>query len=131
MLAALRAKRLAAKLATMRCLIVDDSAEFLESASLLLESQGLTIVGCASCRADALQLARTSEADVFLVDVELGDEDGLAVAQELGALSPRARVVLISAYEIDDLDGLISGSGAAGFLHKRALAAAAIRSLAG
>jgi DNA-binding NarL/FixJ family response regulator len=115
----------------MRCLIVDDSAEFLESASLLLESQGMTIVGCASCRADALQLVRTSEADVFLVDVELGDEDGLALAQELGALSPRARVVLISAYEIDDLDGLIAGSGAAGFLHKRALAAAAIRSLAG
>lgn len=131
MLAALRTRPGTTKLFAMRCLIVDDSTEFLTSASLLLESQGMEIVACASSRAEALQFARALRPDVFLVDVELGEEDGVALTHELAELSPSAHIVLISAYEIEDLDDLISGSGAAGFLPKSALGAAAIEALAG
>jgi DNA-binding NarL/FixJ family response regulator len=119
------------KLFAMRCLIVDDSTEFLTSALLLLESQGMEIVACASSRAEALQFARALRPDVFLVDVELGEEDGVALTHELAELLPSANIVLISAYEVEDLDDLISGSGAAGFLPKSALGAAAIEALAG
>ena len=63
------------------------------------------------------------------VDIELADEDGIAVAQELASRSPSTRVVLISAYERDDLHGLISDSAAVGFLPKSDLGADAIKSL--
>jgi DNA-binding NarL/FixJ family response regulator len=110
-------------------LIVDDSEEFLASASRLLESQGLEIVGCASSGDAALTLAETLRPDVALVDIELGDEDGVELARKLSADGSGVRVVLISSYERDDLGDLIANTTAIGFLPKSALGAAALERL--
>ena len=110
----------------MRCLIVDDSDEFVASASRLLGSQGLEIVACASSGDNALQLAGSLVPDVALVDIELGEEDGIALSHELAARAPSMRVVLISSYDQADLGDLIAHSPAAGFLPKTDLGAAAI-----
>ena len=40
----------------MRCLIVDDSAGFVDAARGLLECEGLSVVGVASTSAEALRL---------------------------------------------------------------------------
>jgi DNA-binding NarL/FixJ family response regulator len=109
-----------------RYLLVDDSEEFLASASRLLESQGIEVVGHAMSGAEALELAQALKPGVMLVDIELGDEDGIALTHELHAGSPDVPIVLISAYEPDDLGDLISGSRAAGFVPKRALGVDAI-----
>jgi DNA-binding NarL/FixJ family response regulator len=116
---------------TLRCLIVDDSPAFLTSAALLLESQGLDVVGRATCGVDARRLVSTLEPDVALVDIELGAEDGIAVTHELVAHTPTTRVVLVSAHEREELRDLIVDSPAVGFLPKTALGAAAIRGLLG
>src|SRR6266508_2050015 len=42
---------------TLRCLIVDDNAHFLEAAQGLLERQGMAVVGVASTGVDALRRA--------------------------------------------------------------------------
>ena len=42
----------------LRCLIVDDSDAFLETASALLEREGVTVVGEASSTAEALFVSR-------------------------------------------------------------------------
>jgi two-component system, NarL family, nitrate/nitrite response regulator NarL len=39
---------------TLRCLLVDDSLDFLQTARALLEQEGLQIVGIATTGADAL-----------------------------------------------------------------------------
>jgi two-component system nitrate/nitrite response regulator NarL len=115
----------------LRCLLVDDSEEFLASATRLLESQGVEVVGHAANGAEALRLAVTLSPDLALIDIELGDEDGIALAQELAGRAPGTRVVLISAYERDDLSDLIPESSAIGFIPKRALGAEAIGDLLG
>ncbi len=115
----------------LRCLLVDDSNEFLTSAAQLLGSQGLEMVGCASSADEALRLAETLEPHVALVDIELGDEDGIELTRELQARAPSTRVVLISAYERDELTDLISDSSAVGFLPKSALGAPAIVAMLG
>jgi CheY-like chemotaxis protein len=112
----------------LRCLIVDDNEEFLASASRLLTSQGLEIVGRAATGGDALRLAERLEPDVALVDVQLGEEDGMAVAGRLAA-DGATRVILISTHSEDDLVELIAGSPAVGFLPKAALSADAIGEL--
>jgi DNA-binding NarL/FixJ family response regulator len=112
-----------------RCVIVDDNNDFLASAAQLLESQGVDVVGLASTRADALRLVKTLRPDVALVDIELGKEDGIVLAEELAARTPSTQVVLISSYERDDLSDLISGSSAIGFLPKPVLSASGIDSL--
>jgi DNA-binding NarL/FixJ family response regulator len=111
-----------------RCLIIDDSEGFLASAARLLESQGARVVGLARSRAEALELADTQAPDLVLVDVELGEEDGVALAHELVAQSPSTRAILISAHELDDLD-FSSGDSEIGFLPKASLSLTAIERL--
>jgi CheY-like chemotaxis protein len=115
----------------LRCLIVDDSEEFLASASRLLESQGLEIVGRASSGQEALSLADELRPEVALVDVQLGEEDGLEVTRQLSAGGRPIAVVLISTHSQDDVEELIAESPAVGFLPKTALSAVAIGDLVG
>jgi DNA-binding NarL/FixJ family response regulator len=128
----LRPPRLRAKLVRpVRCIIVDDSEEFLASASRLLGSQGVEVLAVASTGERALDLAGRLGPDVALVDIELGDEDGIELSHELAAHAPSTRVVLISSYERDDLDELVAHTSAAGFVPKTDLGVAAIRQLLG
>jgi DNA-binding NarL/FixJ family response regulator len=108
---------------TLRCLLVDDSEEFLASAARLLESQGIEIVGSATSGDEALRLAEQLEPDLALVDIELAGEDGIALTQEFEARAPATRVVLISAYEREDLRDLMADSRAVGFIPKSSLGA--------
>jgi two-component system nitrate/nitrite response regulator NarL len=118
-----------AGLVGLRCLIVDDSEEFLDSASRLLSAQGLDVVGRASSGAEALRLAQVLEPDVTLVDVQLGDEDGLELTRRLAANTRTARIILISTHSENELAELIAASPAVGFLSKAALDANAIAAL--
>jgi two-component system, NarL family, nitrate/nitrite response regulator NarL len=113
----------------LRSLIVDDSEAFLESARLLLESQDVEIVGTSTSGAEALSLAVALSPDLALVDVELGDEDGIALAGQLHSQSPSTRVVLISTYGRDEMQHLISTSSVVGFLPKSRLSGDAVRAL--
>jgi DNA-binding NarL/FixJ family response regulator len=113
----------------LRSLIVDDSETFLASARRLLESQGVEIVGTATSGAEALDLAVGLSPDLALVDVELGEEDGVDLADQLRSRSPATRVVLISTYGRDEMQELISASSAVGFLPKSRLSGDAVRAL--
>jgi DNA-binding NarL/FixJ family response regulator len=115
----------------LRCLIVDDSEKFLASSQRLLESQGFDVVGTASSGAEAVRLAEAVRPDVVLVDVQLGEEDGLEVVRRLHESTPSAQLVLISSHSRDDLQDLISASPAVGFVPKTGLSAAAITGLLG
>jgi two-component system, NarL family, nitrate/nitrite response regulator NarL len=114
-----------------RCLIVDDSQAFLASAQALLESQGMSVSSSASCSEEALAAAAGLELDLALIDVELAGEDGFALARSLAAQDPALRIVLISAYELDDVAELVTGCGAAGFISKTELSRRAIAELLG
>jgi DNA-binding NarL/FixJ family response regulator len=115
----------------LRCLIVDDSPEFLASASRLLAAQGLEIIGCASSAVEAIRLGEMLKPDVALIDVQLGDEDGLDVARRVAAEAPATRLILISTHSEAELADLIVESPAVGFLQKTALGADAIAVLLG
>ncbi len=115
---------------SLRCLIVDDNALFLEGAADLLRREGLDVIGVASNSAQAIQLASELRPDVTLVDIDLGDEDGLEVARQLSDTSAvDSKVILISTHSEDDLAHLIAMSPALGFVPKTRLSAQAIRDL--
>lgn len=115
----------------LRALLVDDSEEFLAAAGRLLESEGIEIVGYAKSGSEALELAVALEPNLALVDIDLGDEDGIELAGKLQARAPATAVVLISTHGPDDLTDEIAESGAAGYLPKGALGAAAIAGVLG
>ncbi len=117
----------------LRSLLVDDNEAFLEAASVLLEREGLTVVGVASSIAEALRQARALRPDVILVDIGLGDESGFDLAQFLAqdGQGGGAEVILISAYPGADFTELIAESPAAGFLAKSELSAQGISRILG
>jgi two-component system nitrate/nitrite response regulator NarL len=109
----------------LRCLLVDDNEAFLEAASLLLEREGVTVVGAASSIAEALRQARVLRPDVILVDIGLGEESGFDLARLLAqdGQGNGAGVILISTAAEADYRELIEESPAAGFLAKSELSA--------
>jgi DNA-binding NarL/FixJ family response regulator len=117
----------------VRCLIVDDSNAFLETASALLERQGVMVVGVASNTTGALQQARALQPDVILVDIGLGDESGFDLARLLArdGQGGSAKVILISTRDEADYTELIAESPAAGFLAKSELSAQGIGRILG
>ncbi len=117
----------------LRCLLVDDSAAFLEAASVLLEGEGVTVVGVASNTAQALRRARALRPDVILVDIGLGDENGFDLARLLArdGQGGGTEVIMISARAETDYGELIAESPAAGFLAKSELSARAIGRILG
>ena len=123
----------------LRCLLVDDSAAFLEAASVLLEREGLTVVGVASSIAEALRQARALRPDVILVDIGLGDESGFDLAQLLARDGRSgqvdqwggADVILISTGAEADYREMIDDSPAAGFLAKSELSVRGISRILG
>jgi len=115
----------------MRCLIVDDNADFVDAARGLLETQGITVVGAASDSAAALHRFSELRPEVTLVDVNLGRESGLELAEQLHCIgSPEpSPVILISTHSAQDFLDLIASSPAVGFLSKSDLSATSIRDL--
>jgi CheY-like chemotaxis protein len=118
---------------SIRCLLVDDSDAFLKAASVLLQRQGLTVVGVASNSAEALRQVRSLGPDLILVDIGLGDESGFELARLLAedGQGGGAEVILISAHAEADYAELIAESPAAGFLVKPELSARAISRILG
>ena len=115
----------------MRCLIVDDSQSFRCAALGMLERAGIAVVGLASNSADGLRYYLDLRPDVTLVDVDLGDESGFDLVEQLYAsgVPQPSPVILISAHAEQDLAELITGSAAVGFLSKIGLSPGAIMEL--
>ena len=72
-------------------LIVDDHPSFRRTARALLESEGFEVVGEAEDGASAIEAARKLRPDVVLLDVQLPDMDGFAVADRSGRDEEPAR----------------------------------------
>ena len=79
-----------------RVLIVDDDARCRALARALLKASGYAVVAEAANGADARAGARLASPDAALVDVQLPDTDGLALARALAESDSGLRIVLTS-----------------------------------
>jgi two-component system nitrate/nitrite response regulator NarL len=113
----------------LRCLLVDDSALFLNAAAKLLQRQGLDVVGVASTPAEALKRLRELEPDVTIIDVNLDGASGFDLASRLAASTAGAGtpMILTSSRSEEDLAELIAVTPVLGFVPKTQLSADAIR----
>jgi DNA-binding NarL/FixJ family response regulator len=112
-------------------LIVDDHDGFRESARALLEAEGFTVVGGAADGAAALAAVQRLRPEVVLLDVQLPDVDGFAVAEQLAAAPAPPRVVLISSRDAAAYGPRLDDVPACGFLAKRELSGASLAALVG
>jgi DNA-binding NarL/FixJ family response regulator len=112
-----------------RVLVVDDHPSFRRSASALLVAEGYDVVAEAEDGASAVALVNEVEPDLVLLDVQLPDMDGFAVAERLLADDPELEIVLVSSRDGSSYGPLIEASGARGFLAKGDLSGQALERL--
>lgn len=102
----------------MRLLIADDHALFRDSLRSLLEARGHEVAAEARTGDEAVELARTADPDVVLMDLAMPGKGGLEATREILAERPDVRVVVLTAstQEEDLFEAL--RAGAQGYLMK-------------
>lgn len=104
--------------------IVDDNAGYRSAARAVVDATaGFQLAGMADSAEHAVEaiLATDPRPDLVLMDVNLGDGNGIDVTRELLTRSPGTRVVLVSTLAEEDLPPTVVGSGASGYLPKSTL----------
>lgn len=105
--------------APVRVLLVDDSAEFAESARAVLAADArIEVVGVAADGDEALDLAEQLRPDLVLMDIEMPRVNGVDATRAIRDRCPDSQVVMLTGRRERD-DEVGSGeAGAVGFLHK-------------
>lgn len=111
-------------------LVVDDHAGFRRLARRMLESAGFTVAEAADGAA-AAGAARTLRPRLVLLDIQLPDTDGFALARLLSGTHPEQVIVLTSGRDPADFGGRVEAAPAAGFVAKERVSASVIGSYLG
>lgn len=100
-------------------LIVDDHAVVRDGVKRLVDEQlGAAVFGEASTAQEALQLVREAHWDVVVLDISLGERNGLDVLKELQQLRPRLPVLILSMHAEEQYARRAFKAGAAGYITK-------------
>ena len=103
----------------IRLLVVDDHEIFAHSLVRLLGSKPeLKVVGTAGSVAQAVAAALAYEPDVILMDFELPDGDGPQATEQIKALTPAVKVIMLTARTDDPALVRAIAAGCSGFVKK-------------
>src|SRR5215813_7015119 len=81
----------------IRVLLIDDHVVMRVGLRMLIENQpGIKVVGEATDRGGAIESAAREQPDIILLDLDLGDENGLDMLPELRAAAKGARVIVLT-----------------------------------
>lgn len=80
-----------------RILMVDDEPQVLKLFRSILERAGYTIE-TAICGRDAIQLLKTCDVDLLVLDLNMPEPDGFELLRELRTSMPGLRIVVISGF---------------------------------
>jgi len=100
--------------------IVDDEADLREHIAGYLAAAGN--IRCKSAYAsaeEALEHLPRDKPDVILMDINLGEMDGIECVRRLTALMPKAQVLMLTVFEDTDKIFRALAAGASGYLLKR------------
>ena len=108
----------------VRVLLVDACCEFRALARELLTARGYVVVGEAASGRAALSAAVRLEPDAVVLEAQLPDASGFAVARALCRSCPAVSVLLVSTRDYGPCEELVREVGAAAFVLKSRLATA-------
>jgi DNA-binding NarL/FixJ family response regulator len=110
--------------------LVEDHPVVREGLRMLLDAAGdLHVLGVAASASAALAPLRAAPPDVVLLDLDLGEEDGLEWLPRILEAAPRAHVLILTAMRGPGRDEAALLAGARGFVHKEAPADELLRAI--
>ena len=103
----------------IRVLVVDDQPLVRSGFRMILDERpDLELVGEAENGAQALELARQLDPDVILMDVRMPELDGVEATRRLVERGTRARILVLTTFDLDEYVYASIRAGASGFLLK-------------
>jgi len=102
----------------MRILIADDHTLFRDSLRSLLTSRGFEVIGEAGDGREAVDLTRSLQPDIVLMDLSMPGLDGLAATRLISAEMSQVKVVVLTGSDEDAQLFEAIKSGAQGYLLK-------------
>jgi DNA-binding NarL/FixJ family response regulator len=104
---------------SIRVLVVDDQPLVRSGFKMILDERpDIDLVGEAADGNEALELARTLDPDVILMDIRMPNLDGVEATRRLVASGTRARILVLTTFDLDEYVYAAIDAGASGFLLK-------------
>jgi len=96
----------------IQVLLADDHQIVRQSLKVLLEREGLKIVGEASNGQEAIKLAESLHPDVAVLDISMSVLNGIDAAKEIQKVSPQTKTIFLTVHDEDPylLDALRAGA---------------------
>ena len=104
---------------TIRILIVDDHAIVREGQRALIDTEpGMEVVGEAKDGNEAVELARSLQPDVILLDLLMPRKEGTEAIEEIKAENAQAHILVLTSFSEDEKVYAAIKAGAMGYLLK-------------
>ncbi|MDN3353911.1 response regulator transcription factor [Actinomadura sp. DC4] len=106
---------------SIRVLLVDDQELVRTGFRMVLDAQeGIEVAGEAADGRAALEVLRSTSADVVLMDVRMPKMDGIEATRHICAAPDSPKVIILTTFDLDEYAFSALKAGAAGFLLKDA-----------
>jgi len=106
--------------APIRIMIVDDHAVIRTGLRMLIEQdETMTVVAMAGSPSEALTLAEAEKPDIIVLDLILGEEDGLDFLPELCKVSSNSKVLILTGVQTPESHRTAIRRGAMGIVLKQ------------
>ncbi len=103
----------------IRVIIADDHPVVRKGTCQLLQQElDLEVVGEAANGEEAVRLATSLKPDVAIIDIAMPGVDGIEATKQIKALCPSVAILILTAYDDDQLVFALLDAGAAGYLLK-------------
>jgi len=104
---------------TIRLLICDDQAIVCEGLRAILDGvREIEVVGVANNGADAIDLSRTTQPDLLLMDLKMPRMNGIQATKAIRDQFPDVRILVLTTYADEDWVRDAIRAGAAGYVLK-------------
>ena len=101
-------------------IIIDDHPLFSRGLSQLIETQkDYKVIGMAKDRNEALSLLDTTTPDLAIVDLNLGQEDGLELIKDIIVIHPQTKILVLSMHDERFYAERALKAGAKGYIMKQ------------
>ncbi len=113
----------------IKVLLADDHRLFVEGLNLVLNKNGIRVVGTAATGRQAVELTSDLQPDVVLLDIRMPDMDGLQALGAIKASSPETSVIILTSFNTPQYLTRAISLGAAGYLMKDTTPASVINAV--
>jgi DNA-binding NarL/FixJ family response regulator len=111
-------------------ILVDDQPLLRKGYRMVLEEEeGIVVAGEASDGAAALDLVDRRQPDVVVMDIRMPGMDGIEATRAIIAAEPRARILILTTFDLDEYAFGALRLGASGFILKDVLPSEFVRAI--